>query len=268
MENCLVTKLRTAVDNDNLPILGAFDFMIPCNGSFKEIKRVYCEARKITFETINGHFTNSAGDDLGTSFYGNTIGEATDIKGVIGDGTVILRVHDNYDIKAIDLRYMTTIITDLDFLYCRKSITSIVLYYQGGGLVFPSRGDLTKIKPDSVLSNFSFQELNAGDVIGNMAELPLFRNAYISQTSVSGTLEDYLKANKDLIWSEGYGETKTTQLITGLPKNVTFNGAKFTSNVVCTLVSVENSIYTFTVYCNGVTTTATYNASTDTWTYA
>lgn len=267
--NCLKTKLyNVVVDNQAIPTLGSFNIVIPSNGTKKNIERIEANGSELlNMQIVGGYFTDSNGNNLGTSIVAHAIGTQVshEVKGVKGEGNVILNIKDDYNkIKFIDIRqpYPSNTFINLEPFYYRTNMSQIILYSANG--VCSAKGDLSKFNQQSDFNVLSLQEHNDGDIIGEIDKIPYSNLYFIKKTSVSGTIENFLKRNRENIYA-----TSSKQVIfqEGFPKNVTLRNEKISSTVTIELVNVESSVYTFSISYLSQTITGIYNASTDTWTF-
>lgn len=129
MGNCLVTKLKSVVDNDSLLKIGEMKIhlVVPTEGGDQYYNqfRVYCPREDLTLKVLGGHniWSYSAQTMQATKNLGNTI-TAKNITGCFPEaGEYDIVISSKYDIEAINLP--ATALVDVSEFRFTSNIVSI-----------------------------------------------------------------------------------------------------------------------------------------------
>lgn len=301
MANCLVTKLKGVVNDDNLTILGGFTCnILETEGSVTLRHFELKSGSPITVELTNGlYFTNSNGDNLG-----NKIEDYTGvIERLVSHGTGKLIVKNKYGINRFnfnseDLKFIeipTSAFSHLGYnensvntLYIKNKLvgslsrinnvvinnfnTSLASINGDFGENVIITGALIMTSCTSVnissskVSSWELNELNIDYTlsVGLLTEFlnPAIRNfSIVGCANISGSVESYA----EYLWSHNIRETPSSGIILRCGGAITLHDNPI-KNVQVTyyLVFTNSGVEVHLNNASG-TTVATYNGSS--WSY-
>lgn len=162
MEKCLVTKLKGAVDNQELLRIGeiGLDVDISTPAALELITNVKCTLRIIG----DGYFTNESNGNLGTSFQ---VPASTESVIYVSAGKYKIAISDKYDFNSVRFSkkgtrdYNLNPSVDIDSFKYSKNITVLNI----GNKVY---GDMSALKD---LKNITFLSINSPSVVGDISTL-------------------------------------------------------------------------------------------------
>lgn len=267
MGNCLVTKLRGNVSNDNLPSLGSFIFDAYAGNNSCTIGIVGLSESTTVKILGNGVFTDtnsktktvtfpSDGTEVEMSF---TLAEdcKIEIMNISYDKKINFIYNGNYDISnAVKFRPFQKIyksggsaVFNLDDIEYPSTITQ--LFCMDSKVI----GDLSKFQGINISTYFSVWNNNiTGDII-NLANMVSTQTIQCGYSSIYGIVEDLLLALKN------NGKTGTFSFSV-INSNATFNNAQMSND--CKVTISENTITVKDAYNDSIVL-GTYDGST--WTY-
>lgn len=269
--DCLVTKLKSVVDNDALVKLGELKFRVKNNITDAIVP--FAVQGSSAFDakiTGDGYFykgTISSQTDITTSIIGTT-----DTSGYrLSPGDYYVSITPKYGLTSITIRadkhkdYVIEMNID-DLQYVESPIILWVSTQDNArGTHFPISGNLANIKEGSELI------LSNTDVVGTMKDMAnfVFENYATSGTlnevpgkNISGSIEEFVE---NLI-SDNYNKTirlVTTYLYPDAPSPITFHGQVYNSTVVHIEIDASGNA----VVKKSSDTVGTYNKASNTWTY-
>lgn len=260
MENCLVTKYKAVVDNDNLTKLGVIKLTattdtnnyIRVNFNGEHIVKILNTNESVEFawggaKKIDGHTVKVIGGSEAAPGFSMT--SACD---------VVMEIEGKYDIETFSIQYVSSIKGGIDSLYS----TLEVLQLEGNTMSFNTSSfkkftNLTEINLGTNFSSFTgnlgdladltlLEELRAGkatnyisgdiSVLGKLTALTTF---YMSgNNNITGTLESFVAAQRT---NGRTTESTGINFAWGL-YGVTFNGAAISRTHSCTLTWTADSI--------------------------
>lgn len=280
MENCLVQKLKSVVDNDKLPILGKLKIKVldvTSTPAARNFSFRFTEKAVTIDATGDIHFTDKTlEEDYGQTKTGDI--NQYDTYGYISTGTgfilvpkyILTHISTQRDFSStrnfvynvsdlascpslISLEIMGAVLSEpLDAL-AKLNLTKIDL---GFGKVIPTENfdfvkEMTSLTDCGIeaLTEYNFPIMN----FAKLVNLTRLFNRYAN--SLKGVLEDFCKAMC------GYGRTSGTLVVTGgsLSFNSVIRGGGTIYTINFTDTGCELSI------TNGIS--GTYNKSSDSWTY-
>jgi hypothetical protein len=269
--DCLVTKLKSVVDNDALVKLGELKFRV--KNSITDAVVPFAVQGSSAFDakiTGDGYFykgTISSQTNITTSIIGttNTGGYR------LSPGDYYVSIIPKYGLTSINIRadkhkdYVIQMNID-ELQYLESPILLYVSTQDNSlGTHFPISGNLANIREGSVFS------LSNTDVVGTMKDMAkfVFENRATSgvpnevpSKNISGSIEEFVE---NLI-SDNYGKTIrliTTYLYPDAPSPITFHGQVYNSTVVDIVVDASGNA----VVEKSSTVIGTYNKTSNTWTY-
>lgn len=269
MNNCLVTKLKSVVDNDNLPYFGFARVDVDTTGGANAIN-------------MSGAFTNLEGSFIlgsGTFPNGKTVLDATDD---------VLSIPANTVFSFMIPKYKNMILSSTeypsgssnnpfsmdydDYKYIDEDIKQglsvsnfVVSSKSKGNLIIPLRFYQQK---GTLLS---FVALNNNDVTLDISDetfqgFPQVKSVYLSNSrNITGSIEAFVRniAHKNAT----IAKARTNRLlISAVNTKATFRGALITHAVV---LHFDGSSSTVNVYSGSAETAqiGTYDIDTDVWTF-
>lgn len=269
--DCLVTKLKSVVDNDALVKLGELKFRVKNN--ITDALVPFAVQGSSAFDakiTGDGYFykgTISSQTNITTSIIGTT-----DTSGYrLSPGDYYVSIIPKYGLTSINIRadkhkdYVVQMNID-ELQYLESPVTLMVSTQDNSiGTYFPISGNLANVKSGSYLS------LSNTDVIGTMKDMAKFdfinyhttgASTEVPGKNISGSIEEFVE---NLI-SDNYSKTIrliTTYLYPDAPSPITFHGQVYNSTTVDIVVDASGNA----VVKKENVTIGTYNKTSNTWTY-
>ena len=127
MNNCLVTKLKESVDNNNLPIFGSIDITLSTvyNTVTSVLESIAGYSGTLEILDNKGYFTNLDGsENYGTSFVINTSRKHIYVLCTDSSGLLTMRINHNYDITVVDSR--TNYFVDITIFKYQSKLTEMI----------------------------------------------------------------------------------------------------------------------------------------------
>lgn len=232
MENCLVTKLKGTVDNNNLPIFDAVRIHInstAASSAPQNERRFSCTAYNLTtltLENIGGSFVNSEGQIIGD---GKTLTVGTTLTSVYySANTTMILVKGKQNIYTLSVPEGNCAYIDFEDIRYAVKLSSFAVCGEG------QTGDLS----DLSLLKLGSLTINGSPITGNISSLAKMTTLkYVNFLSNSIIIEGDFAS-----WAPYYTSAKTVNVTTGSVSKLKCNG----ENMVNTLHKT-----TFTVTFDG-----------------
>ena len=183
MNKCLITKLASVVDDDNLRGLGEFRFTISDYDTTSSEAFYIKRTDDVDFNIIalRGNFINSDGFDVGTILQVPVVDKQ--IRAASGS---ILSIPCKYTITSFRFGESSTPGCIFDLNECKDMLELTELTLSSKGLVY---GNLSSLRSSSKLSNLNIK--NQYNIQGDMSDLTVFsqlKTLNISGTNLKGSL--------------------------------------------------------------------------------
>lgn len=185
MNNCLVTKLTSVVDNDNLEKINVLRLEVKTQENPSDItQRLVIETdgvHTIDLDIIgNGHFSDKENNYVPEGNIGTSFKNMNSFAGHFSNGDYIIEVKSKYNISN-RLNFGASHLNP-SFLKYTSGVTDIAsLGFEGDIAILSTQEGLTKIKINSKYAIGSLSDL---------APLTALTNIDFSDTNVSGDIKD------------------------------------------------------------------------------
>jgi len=173
--DCLVTKLKGVVNNNNLEKLGILTITAPASENIQNVVALGAtENNTITVKVSGATFSD------GTT--SKTVGQWDSLALSAHEGTATIDIDSKYNIAGLQLLFSSI---SVDRLNCAFGLTSFATLYDGAdySTVTGNLSNLLLSKP-----NFGYLVLKGTNVSGNLNELSEYQNIEILYLSNNGLI--------------------------------------------------------------------------------
>lgn len=262
MENCLVTKLKGTVDNNNLKKLGVLTIKYSNYSSFDANVNfaIQTVGTGVTVKAVDSYFVNSSGVNIGDTLNISSNTDSYVLPAPVGSGTI--EIHNKYNLKSLkvtDTKFDAINTSEIDYLVNVETIRVRLV----GSLEYAKMLSQISIFEQKIfnnvfgdISNFAghthLTELNLSnqrDVDGNIlsvGECIALTKLSIGGTIVYGTIESFVQAQRVARVAAGLSEGNSVGITMSYLStcNVTFDGSPVpaTFNSGCVLTWTGNTM--------------------------